>query len=114
MSMTDVVTRNATDTTGQDTRGCPRTLPATPGEQLRFGIAVDQSTDAVDISSIVDGDVATIDGRRCTPTYTHGCRPQPHPARSRLPGGSIALDSSTAYVPNNDDGNVSMFSLEHR
>ena len=101
---------------GQATSGCSQAAPAVPVAQLPFGIAVDPRSDAVYITSIVDNDVARIDGRACTPTHTSGCRPQPISLRMGGFGGAVALDpsSSTAYVPNNDDGTVSMFALEHQ
>jgi YVTN family beta-propeller protein len=101
---------------GQATSGCPQAAPAVPVAQLSFGIAVDQQDGAVYITSIVDNNVARIDGRACTPTHISGCRPEPIPGRMGGFGGAVALDgsSSTAYVPNNDDGTVSMFALERR
>jgi len=60
--------------------------------------------------------VSRIDGRACTPTHIPDCRPEPIPARMGGWGMAIALDptAGTAYVPNNDDGTVSMFAFWRR
>jgi hypothetical protein len=75
------------------------------------------STDTIYVTtSIVDGDVSRIDGRACTSTHILDCRPEPIPARMGGWGGAIALDpiAGTAFVPNNDDGTVSMFAFWRR
>lgn len=97
VSLINGATCNATVT-------CSQNAPAMHVEQLPAGIAVDQQTDAVHITSIVDGDESRIDGRACTPTHIPGCRPAPIPARMDGRGMAIALDptAGTAYVPNND------------
>jgi DNA-binding beta-propeller fold protein YncE len=89
------------------------TPPAVPIEQLPFGIAVNQQTNTIYLTSIVDADVATIDGRWCTATVQTGCRPTPVPERMGGFGGAVALDptAGTGYIPNNDDGTVSVFAL---
>jgi YVTN family beta-propeller protein len=99
---------------GQDPGGCSQPAPAVPVEQFPFGLAVDQFTDAVYVTSIVDNDVATLNGRACTPAHTCGCRPEPIPLRMGGWGVSIGLDdsSSTGYVSDNVDGTVSMFALK--
>ena len=93
--------------------GCAQTAPAVYVEQLPFGIAVNQQTDTAYITSIVDADVATINGRTCNTARQTGCRPTPVPERMGGWGGAIALDptAGTAYVPNNTDGTVSFFAL---
>jgi DNA-binding beta-propeller fold protein YncE len=84
-----------------------------PVEQLPYGIAVDQQTNTVFISSVVDSDVATINALACTATVQIGCWPRPVPERMGGFGGAIAPDptAGTAYVPDNDDGTVSFFAL---
>jgi DNA-binding beta-propeller fold protein YncE len=62
VSLMNGATCNATVT-------CSQNAPAVPVEQLPAGIAVDQQTDAVYTTSIVDGDVGRIDRRACTPTH---------------------------------------------
>jgi DNA-binding beta-propeller fold protein YncE len=93
--------------------GCTQTAPAVPVEQLPYGIAVDQQSDTVYVTSIVDADVATIKALACNVTVQIGCRPTPVPERMGGFGGAIALDptAGTAYVPDNDDGTVSFFAL---
>ena len=99
---------------GQDPGGCSQPAPAVPVEHLPFGIAVDQQTGVVYITSIVDNDVATFNGRARTPAHIRGCRPEPIPLRMGGWGVSIGLDgsSSTGYVSDNVDGTVSMFALK--
>jgi len=67
------------------------------------------------VNSLADADVAVIDGSACNTTRTKGCRPDTIPLRMGGFGGSIAIDQAahTAYVPNNDDANVSFFRLGH-
>lgn len=99
---------------GQNPGGCSQPAPAVPVEQLPFGIAVNQQTGVVYITTIVDNDVAAFDGRTCTARNSHGCRPKPIPLRMGGWGVSIGLDgsSSTGYVSDNVDGTVSMFALK--
>jgi YVTN family beta-propeller protein len=98
---------------GREPGGCSHPAPAVPVEQLPFGIAVDQRSDAVYVTSIVANDVTTFNGRACTASNIHGCRPEPVPLRMGGWPVSIALDgaSSTGYVADNVDGTVSMFAL---
>ncbi len=93
--------------------GCDQTPPAALVEQLPYGIAADQQTNTVYVTSVVDSDVATINSRACTATVQIGCQPRPIPERMGGFGGAIAPDptAGTAYVPDNDDGTVSFFAL---
>jgi DNA-binding beta-propeller fold protein YncE len=92
----------------------PRLLASRCGSS-RGAVAVrDRSgpaSDALYITSIVDNDVARIDGQACTPTNIRDCRPDQIPLRMGGWGGTIAVDASswTAYVPDNDDGTVSIY-----
>jgi DNA-binding beta-propeller fold protein YncE len=92
--------------------GCGK-LITMPVEQFPYGIAVDQRTGTAYVTSVIDSDVAAIGGRRCMASAGADCRPRPIPLRMGGFGGAIAVDpsSNTAYVPDNDDGEVSFFGL---
>jgi hypothetical protein len=64
------------------------------------GVAVEQLTAVVYVTSMVDNDVATFNGR-ARPARIRGCRPEPKPLRLGGWGVPIGLDgsSSTGYVP---------------
>lgn len=95
-----------------DDGGCSQ-LITVPAEPWLFGIAVDETTGTVYLTSVADSDVSAIDGRACAATAGADCRI--HPIALRMGGlpGSIALDpsSNTAYMPDNEDGEVSFFGL---
>jgi DNA-binding beta-propeller fold protein YncE len=103
---------NGNNCNAADNAECNK-LTTVPVEPFPFGIAVDQTTGTVYVTSVLDSDVAAIDGRTCTATAGADCRPHPIPLRMGGFGGAIALDpnSDTAYVPDNDDGEVSFFGL---
>ena len=103
---------NGNNCNAGDDGGCNQ-LITVPVERVPFVIAVDQTTGSVYVTSVLDSDVAAIDGRACTATTGTDCRPHPIPLRMGGFGGSIALDpsSDTAYVPDNEDGEVSFFGL---
>jgi YVTN family beta-propeller protein len=107
LSLIDGGTCNASEMAGC---GQPITVPV---EQFPFGIAVNHRTGTAYVTSVIDSDVAAIDGRRCMASDGADCRPRPVPLRMGGFGGAIALDpsSNTAYVPDNDDGEVSFFGL---
>jgi DNA-binding beta-propeller fold protein YncE len=103
---------NGTTCNATDPAGCGK-LITVPVEQFPYGIAVDQRTGNVYVTSVLDSDVATIRGRRCSASGGARCRPHPIPLRMGGFGGAIALDPSanTAYVPDDGDGEVSLFGL---
>jgi DNA-binding beta-propeller fold protein YncE len=94
-----------------DTSGCGRTPPTVPVGGFPFGIAVDQSTSDVYITSIVDSDVAVIHGAACRAGNAKGCRVTVVPVRmGGWPGNlAVAPRVGTFYVPDNVDGSVSLY-----
>ena len=108
LSMINAATCNANTMTG-----CGRTPSAVNVGGLPFGLALDESTDTLYITSIVDSDVQTIDAGTCNATTRRNCDLVPDGARVGGWGGAIALDPSadSAYVPDNVDGTVSLLAL---
>ena len=107
---------------GTDSSGCSQTPPAVTigspsGTGLAVGrsMAVDQSNNAVYLTSVSDSDVVSIDGEACRAGQTKGCRAKALKLRT---GGfpiNIALDEAagTLYVADNVDSNVSLFRVGH-
>ncbi|MGO9898996.1 MAG: YncE family protein [Solirubrobacteraceae bacterium] len=108
LSMINGATCNGTVSTG-----CGQTPPAVPAEGLPFGVAVDQQTNVVYLSSIWNSDAATINSMACNPTTIRGCEPTPVPVRMGGWPQDFAFDptTGTGYVPGNVDGTVSFFGL---
>ena len=79
-------------------------------------MTVDPTTDAVYVTSIVDSDVAVINGAACNGHVAYDCRPRVIPARTGGWPSDIGLDhgSRTIYVTNNEDGTMSLFHLRGR
>jgi YVTN family beta-propeller protein len=78
-----------------------------------FKVAVDQVSDKIYVTSIVDSDVEVIDGASCNARHTQGCHPTPVPVRMGGWPTNIAVDNAVGsfYVPQNVDGTVSFFRL---
>jgi DNA-binding beta-propeller fold protein YncE len=107
---------------GTDSSGCSQSPPAVAigsssgtGVAVGRSIAVDQSNDAVYLTSVSDSDVVSIKGASCRAGQTKGCRAKALKLRT---GGfpiNIALDefAGTLYVADNVDSNVSLFRVGH-
>jgi DNA-binding beta-propeller fold protein YncE len=98
---------------GHNTTGCGRTPSSYPVGGFPWGIAVDQATDRVYVTSIVDSSVALVDGAACNARRTSGCRPQVLPDTTGGWPTYIGLDPAmnTIYVPDNVDGAMSLYWL---
>jgi DNA-binding beta-propeller fold protein YncE len=98
------------------TSGCGQTPTSVRVGGLPWDVAVDPATNGVYVTSIVDSDVAVINGAACNGQITSDCSPRVIPAK---PGGwpsDIGLDhaSGTMYVTDNVDGAMSLFRLRRR
>jgi DNA-binding beta-propeller fold protein YncE len=85
------------------------------GVAVGRNMAVDDATDTIYLTSVVDSDVVVIDGGACRAGHTKSCRAKALKLRA---GGfpiNIALDGAagTLYVADNVDSNVSLFCLGH-
>jgi YVTN family beta-propeller protein len=96
-----------------NTSGCGRTPSAFPVGGFPWAVAVDQSTDHVYVTSIVDSDIAEIDAAACNGHTTSGCRPHVLPDTAGGWPSYIGLDpaTNTMYVPDNVDGAMSLLRL---
>jgi YVTN family beta-propeller protein len=93
--------------------GCSNTPTSVPVGGFPWDVAVDPTTDAVYVTSIVDSDIAVINGAACNGRQTSDCRPRLIPVRTGGWPADIGLDPAarTMYVTDNVDGNMSLFSL---
>jgi YVTN family beta-propeller protein len=98
------------------TSGCGQTPTSVPVGGLPWDVAVDPATNAVYVTSIVDSDVAVINGAACNGQITSDCRPRVIPAKTGGWPSDIGLDpaSGTMYVTDNVDGAMSLFRLRRR
>ena len=106
MSVIDGATCDATVTSG-----CGQ-LPATMVTGgFSFGVAVNQATDTVFASSIVDSNLEMFEGATCNAAHHSGCGQNPAAMPSGGWPGNIALypATRTVYVTDNVDGEVSVF-----
>jgi Lactonase, 7-bladed beta-propeller len=108
LSMINAATCNANTMTG-----CGQTPSPINVGGLPSGLALDEPTDTLYITNIVDSDIQTIHAPTCNATTRRNCDLVPDGARVGGWGGAIALDPSadTAYVPDNVDGTVSLLAL---
>jgi len=104
---------NGATCNGQVTSGCATTPFAVPVGGFDWDVAVNPATDQIYVTSIVDSDVAVINGATCNGRDTSGC--QPRLLRLRTGGWPtyIGLDPSDGamYIPDNVDQAVSVFPL---
>jgi YVTN family beta-propeller protein len=98
------------------TSGCGQTPPSVTVGGFPWDVTVDPTTDAVYVTSIVDSDVAVINGAACNGHVANDCLPRVIPARTGGWPSDIGLDhgSRTIYVTNNEDGTMSLFHLKGR
>lgn len=104
---------NGATCNGTVTTGCSNTPTSVPVGGLPWGVSVDETTQAVYVSSIVDSDVARIDAATCNGTSTADCHTS---VFSELTGGwpsDFGVDDAngTLYVTNNVDADVSLYPL---
>ena len=106
VSVIDGVTCNASVTSG-----CGQTpqIMATGGTPI--GIAVDQTTDTVYVSSLIDSSTEVFNGATCNATHHSGCGQTPAsvPVGGWPEGVAVNQSTSTVYVPDNVDAEVSFF-----
>jgi YVTN family beta-propeller protein len=93
------------------TSGCGQT-PATMitgGEP--FAVAVDQNSDSVYVSSIIDSDVDVFNGATCNASVTSGCAQTPVsiPTGGWSSGLGVNQETQTVYGSDNTGGEVSYF-----
>ena len=76
-----------------------------------FAVAVDQNSDSVYVSSIIDSDVDVFNGATCNASVTSGCAQPPVsiPTGGWSSGLGDAEDTQTVYGSDNTDGEVSYF-----
>jgi DNA-binding beta-propeller fold protein YncE len=119
VSVIDGSTCNANNTSG-----CAQTPPAVllgafpnaqSGYALARGITVDPLKQVVYITNFGDSDVATLDASICRAGHVEDCQAKiVHKRMGGFPVMATVVDSSnTVYVPNNNDGTVSLFSDEN-
>jgi YVTN family beta-propeller protein len=91
--------------------GCGKTPATMVTGGFSYGIAVDQATDTVFAGSIVDSSIEMLDGATCNATHHSGCGQTPAARPAGGWPGNLALNPATGtlYVPDNVDGEVSLF-----
>jgi DNA-binding beta-propeller fold protein YncE len=104
---------NGATCNGQVTSGCAKTPFAVPVGGFDWDVAVNPATDQIYVTSIVDSDVAVINGAICNGQDTSGCQPRLLPLRTGGWPTYIGLDPADGamYIPDNVDPAVSVFLL---
>ena len=104
---------NGATCNGQVTSGCATTPFAVPVGGFDWDVAVNPATDQIYVTSIVDSDVAVINGATCNGQDTSGCQPRLLPLRTGGWPSYIGLDPADGamYIPDNVDQAVSVFRL---
>jgi DNA-binding beta-propeller fold protein YncE len=104
---------NGTTCNATDTSGCSLTPRSVAVGGFPWSVAIDPATDAVYVTSIVNSNLAIINGTTCDGHLASGCHPRLIPARTGGWPADIGVDpaSRTMYVTNNVDGTVSLFHL---
>ena len=76
-----------------------------------FGVALDQATNTVYVSSIIDSDIDVFEGATCNATHHSGCSQTPAIVPTGGWPGDLALHQATGtvYASDNVDGQVSLF-----
>lgn len=110
---------------GTNTSGCGQTPLAVPvaafpnaagNHDYIFGrgVAIDPVSHNVFMGIVGDSDVVVINGRACRGGNTAGCQAKVVPLRAGGFPAALTVDESsrTVYVSNNDDGTVSLFSVD--
>ena len=97
----------------QVTSGCAKTPFAVPVGGFNWDVAVNSATGQVYVDSIVDSDIAVINGNACNGHVTSGCQPTLLPLRTGGWPTYIGLDPADGamYIPDNVDAAVSVFPL---
>jgi DNA-binding beta-propeller fold protein YncE len=98
---------------GHVTSGCAKPPFAVPVGGFNFDVAVNPATDQVYVDSIVDSDIAVINGTTCNGQATSGCQPRLLPLRTGGWPSYIGLDPADGamYVTDNVAAAVSAFPL---
>jgi DNA-binding beta-propeller fold protein YncE len=101
---------NGATCNGHITSGCGKTPFAVPVGGFDWDVTVNPTTDTVYVTSIVDSDIAVIDGTTCNGSVTSGCSPNLLSLRTGGWPSYIALDPADGamYVPDNVDAAVSI------
>jgi YVTN family beta-propeller protein len=104
---------NGATCNGQDTSGCAKTPFAVPVGGFDWDVAVNPATSKVYVTSIVDSDIAVINGTTCNGQVTSGCQPTLLHLRTGGWPTYIGLDPADGamYIPDNVDAAVSAFPL---
>jgi len=104
---------NGATCNAQVTSGCAKTPFAVPVGGFNWDVAVNSATGQVYVDSIVDSDIAVINGNACNGHVTSGCQPTLLPLRTGGWPTYIGLDPADGamYIPDNVDAAVSVFPL---
>ena len=96
--------------TATEPTGCRQSPPAIPVGGAPLAVAVDGATRTVYVSNLADGTVSMIDAAACDATHAAGCGQMPPTGAVGGSPGLLAIDevTNTIYVPNFDDGTVSL------
>ena len=97
----------------KDDTGCSQPPTSVPVGGFPWDVAVDPTTNRVYVTSIVDSDVAVIDGAHCNGQVTSDCRARVIPVKTGGWPADIGLDpaAGTIYVTDNVDGTMSLLHL---
>lgn len=96
--------------------GCGQSPPTmATGDGPGFNLAIDQSSNTLFVSTIVDSSVDIFNGSRCDATVHSGCGQVPKAVPVGGWPGYVALDEAThtIYAVNNTDDEVSLFRFAH-
>jgi YVTN family beta-propeller protein len=106
VSVINTATCNATVTSG-----CGQAPPTMATEGLPFGVALDQASDTIYVDSIVGSSTDVFNGATCNAKITSGCGQSPVsvPMGGWPSNVTVNPATSTVYVPDNVDGQVSLF-----
>jgi YVTN family beta-propeller protein len=109
MSVIDGATCNAAVTSG-----CGQMTSTMVTGGFSFGVAVDQATDAVFADSIIDSDLEAFNGATCNAADRSGCGQTPVSVPVGGWPANLAVNpaTSTIYVPDNVDGQVSIVAAD--
>jgi YVTN family beta-propeller protein len=103
---------NTVTCTATVTSGCGQTPPTMATEGMPFGLALDQATDTIYADSIVGSSTDVFNGATCNAETTSGCGQTPVsvPMGGWPSNVTVNPATGTVYVPDNVDGQVSLFS----
>ena len=100
---------NGATCNGHTGQGCGQVPPTVTVGSGPFGVAVDQRTDTIYVSSNNTGTVSVINGARCNATDASGCHRTPPTVTTGAGAAFVAADPGlhTAFVINGDDNTLS-------